>query len=259
MARFHFPVVLLLLLTSFSFIAQADEVANSPVDKKILKVGFGIIDYPPYNYVINDEYQGIVIDIFHYIEDNSDYTFEFIKLPWPRVLQSVETGRLDIVATLFKVKMREERFYFVEPAYGTEINQLFTLTDTDVEFDGDLTQLKALSIGTIRDYSYGDVFDQATFLNKRPVIDEHTLIRLLKGGRFEMAIGNPTAFYKVASELNLKKHIKAISPIVSKTPVHLAITKQRKDAAQINNTLNELIVKLKASAHYQQLLDKYDL
>ena len=145
------------------------------------------------------------------------------------------------------------------PHYAYEANQLFTLTDNKVEFNGKLQQLKPYSIGTTRDYSYGKDFDQANYLNKLPALNEEVLLKLLLTKRVEMIIGNPFIFNRLIGKKETDYQIKALEPYIAITPVYMALTKERADSEEIKQALEQLTKQLKASPYYQKLLDKYQL
>lgn len=258
------PIKIIFLLYVFSFSALAHNSLKSEDDlsekgKVILTVAIEEIGYFPFNYEENGKIKGFSVDILEYIEANSNYDFEFIALPWPRALYLVEQGKIDLILTLFKTSKREQSYHFIEPSYGNEVNQLFTLTDNTFEFDGELQQLTPYSIGTTREYSYGEDFDQASYLTKLPALTEKVLLKLLLGRRIDMAISNPLIFKRIISQGKVNSQVKAIEPYISITPVHMALTRAREDAHEIKQTIGQLTKKLKASADYQKLLAKYQL
>ena len=257
-----FKVVLIIFGIAFSVLAQSTELAGNmnPTQKKtVLTVAIAEVEYHPYNYYDNGKLSGFSVDVLEYFEENSKYDFEFIALSWPRVLRFVELGKVDLVLTLFKNPEREKKYHFIEPAYGNEINQLFTLSDNNFVFSGQLKELTPFSIGTIRKYSYGKAFDQANELNKLPALSEEVLVKLLLNKRLDMIVGNPFVFKKLIREQNKLDVIKAIQPYLAITPVYLALTKKREDADEINTVLSKLSKQLKSSPYYLQLLDKYQL
>lgn len=227
--------------------------------KKILTVAIEEIGYFPFNYNENGEIKGFSVDVLHYFEAHSRYDFEFIIVPWPRALYLVSHGKVDLILTLFKTPEREKTYHFIEPSYGYEANQLFTLIENDLEFNGQLHRLTPYSIGTVREYSYGEYFDQAHYLNKLPALTEEVLLKLLLGKRTDAIISNPLIFKKILSKENMSSKVKAIEPYVSITPVHMALTKKNKDSQEIKKKLGQLTLQLKTSPYYQELLDKYQL
>lgn len=217
------------------------------------------VGYFPFNYNDNGELKGFSVDVLNYIEAHSNYDFEFIVLPWPRALFLSSQGRIDLILTLFKKAGRENTYHFIEPAYADEINQLFTLKESNIEFNGKLESLAQYSIGTLREYSYGESFDEANYLNKLPALTEEVLLKLLLGKRIDLLIGNPLAFSQLILKNNLQGQVIAIEPHVALTPVHMALTRKRSDAQEIKNKIGKLTKKLKTTQYYQTLLTKYQL
>jgi len=259
---YFIKIMLLLYVFSFSALAHTSLQADDPQVKKnkvMLTVVIEEIGYFPFNYEENGEIKGFSIDILDYVEANSKYAFKFIARPWPRALHLVEQGQVDLILTLFKTPKREPIYHFIEPSYGNEVNQLFTLNENTLEFNGQLQQLAPYSIGTTREYSYGEAFDRASYLTKLPALTEEVLLKLLLGKRIDMAIANPLIFNKIISTENVESQVKAIEPFVSITPVYMALTRARADSQEINRTIGQLTQQLKASAYYQELLDKYQL
>jgi len=255
-------IILLIYVFSFSVLAHTSLQLGDPQAKKnkvILTVAIEEIGYFPFNYEENGERKGFSIDILNYVEANSKYAFKFIILPWPRALHQVEQGQVDLILTLFKTPKREKIYHFIEPSYGNEVNQLFALNENDLEFNGQLQQLTPYSIGTTREYSYGEAFDRASYLTKFPALTEEVLLTLLLGSRIDMAIANPLIFNRLISTENVSSQVKAIEPYISTTPVYMALTRARDDSQEIKQTIGQLTQQLKASTYYQELLDKYQL
>ena len=228
-------------------------------DKIILTVAIEEVGYFPYNYDDNGTIKGFTIDILNYFEVNSIYEFEFIILPWPRAIHLVAQGKVDLLLTLFKKPEREATYHFIEPSFGYEANQLFSLTDKNLKFNGKLKQLAPFTIGTTREYSYGEYFDQASFLTKLPALSEDVLLKLLVSERVDLAISNPLTFNRLISDNKLENKVKGLTPYVEITPVYMALTKQRHDSKKISQTLGQLTKLLKSKPYYQQLLKKYKL
>jgi polar amino acid transport system substrate-binding protein len=253
--------VLLLYALSFSVFSQEVVIPNTlkTPDRVVLKVAVEQAGFFPFNYQENGNIKGFSIDILNYIKAYSKYDFEFIILPWPRALHLVGQGELDIILGFFITPERAQTYHIIHPSYGYEVNQLFTLKGTDINFTGKLAELTPYSIGTVREYSYGKAFDQASHLKKYPVLSEEVLLKLLLGGRLDAILGNPFTFTRIAQKSGVNAKIKSISPYVDLTPVHMALTRGRVDADEVKRTFERLIRQLKTSVYYQELLDKYRL
>lgn len=255
-------IILLLSLLPCFVLAQTSLKSvdfSTITERTVLTVAIEEIGYFPFNYEENGATKGFSIDVLEYFEANSKYDFEFIVLPWPRAVYLVAKGKIDLILTLFKNAKREKVYDFIEPSYGDEVNQLFTLADNKFEFNGQLEQLAPYSIGTTREYSYGEAFDQASYLTKLPALTEEILLKLLLSRRIDMAISNPLIFKRLTSKANASTQVKIIEPYVSITPVHMALTKVREDSEEIKLVLGQLTQELKSTPYYQTLLDKYQL
>lgn len=252
----------LLYFLSLSAFAQTSEKSNDDQltkGKTILTVAIQEIGYFPFYYTENGKLQGFSIDILDYVAAHSKYEFEYIIRPWPRAIYLATQGEIDILMALVKTPKREQKYHFIEPSFADEVNQLFTLMGNDFEFAGNLKELIPYSIGTVRGYSYGEYFDQASYLNKSPALSEEILLKLLLSKQIDMLISNPLLFNNILLKESSFTHVKAIKPYISLTPVYTALTKRRKDASEIKKTMSELTQQLKLSPYYQILIDKYNL
>jgi polar amino acid transport system substrate-binding protein len=258
----YIKIIFLLYFLPFSVLSRTSvepDVNHSKKNKITLTVAMEDIGYFPFYYKENGHYKGFSVDVLNFVEANSKYDFEYIILPWPRALYLVAEGKVDIILTLFKTSKREQIYHFIEPSYGSEINQLFALIDNKFQFTGKLQELTPYSIGTVREYSYGEYFDQATYLNTLPALTEDVLLKLLLAKRIDMIISNPLVFNQIISKEKMTAKVKAIDPYISLTPVYMALTKGREDSQEIKKTIGELTLKLKSTLYYQELLHKYHL
>lgn len=253
-------ILILISCILFPVLAKSSAKADNDVSTKnkiILTVATTDDGYYPYNYRENGKRKGLSVDLLNYFEANSHFEFEFVSLPWPRALHLVKNGKIDLILTLFKTKPREQYYHFIEPYYAYEANQLFVLADNNFEFTGQLKQLTPFSIGTVRDYSYGEDFDNAAYLKKYQVLTEKTLLKQLLSKRSDMLISNPLIFKNIIAEQKATTKVKAVEPYVSLTPVYLALAKNRENSEEITKTLSQLTRQLKASPYYQDLLIKH--
>ena len=148
--------IFLLCLLPLSVLAQTGENSDDVISTEnriTLTVAMEDVGYFPFYYTENGDTKGFSVEVLDYVEAHSKYDFEYIILPWPRALYLVAEGQVDIILTLFKTSKREQIYHFIEPAYGNEINQLYTLMDNKFEYSGQLHGLTPYSIGTVRKYS----------------------------------------------------------------------------------------------------------
>ncbi|MCF2947494.1 transporter substrate-binding domain-containing protein [Paraglaciecola aquimarina] len=239
---------------------NAKSVETSPKGTKTtITIATTDADYLPFKFEVDGVRQGFTIDVLDYIETHSEFDFEFIVLSWPRALHLVELGKIDLLLSLFKTKERVEKYHLIEPSYGGEISQLFTLTDNNFEFTGQLEQLTPYTVGSTRGYSSGKIFNHAEYITTFPTISEEVLLKLLVGKRIDLAITNPFTFNNLILKQNLVGKVKPIEPYITITPFYLTLSKNIPNSLLIKNRLAELLQQLMTSPEYQKLLDKYQL
>lgn len=112
--RFLYAVLALLLCLSLPLHAQTP---NAP-----LRVG--ITPVPPFVMTSETgEWEGISIDLWRTIAEELDQDYEFVELGFNELLDSVESGSVDVaVGALTMTADREARFDFAHPFYQTGLS-----------------------------------------------------------------------------------------------------------------------------------------
>ena len=229
-----------------------------PEEKRVtLKVAIGSKGYLPFMQV--DYVKGITFDILDYISAHSKYNFEYTQVPWPRALVLVANGQLDLLPIFFKTPDREQDYLFIDPPYAKEVNQLFALNKSNIKFDGDFQKLTKYSIGMRREFSYGEAFDHATYLQKKSAVNEEVMLKLLLNELVDIVISNPFELNQLITKYSVGNKVKPLEPYVSVTPVFLALTKERNDAQEVQHTIGKILKQLLTTPYYQTLLKKYQL
>ncbi len=109
----------------------------------------------------------------------------------------------------------------------------------------------------IRGYSYGQRFDEANYLLKEQVLDEATLVRMLVGHRFDLAIGNPFAIKLQAESQGFGDRIEFIQPTVDKSPIYMAVSRKYPNVLKLASDLTGAIYELKQTSMYRTMLQRY--
>ncbi|ARU59293.1 family 3 extracellular solute-binding protein [Oleiphilus messinensis] len=79
-------IVLMLLLCTCANVS-----AEAPVNIKLCGIDQ---PYPPF-FIASPRQAGIEMDVVHYLETKTGFTFDLVRLPWKRCLLNVEMGRVD--------------------------------------------------------------------------------------------------------------------------------------------------------------------
>ncbi|HYC05114.1 MAG TPA: transporter substrate-binding domain-containing protein [Azospirillaceae bacterium] len=108
--------------------------------------------------------------------------------PWKRVIASLETGAIDIVAGAFPTAAREERFLFSTPLSEVPIH-IFARTDRQPTFER-WEDLRGKRMVTSLGNSFGDAWDRFARENLEIVWTSSVVegVRMLRAGRVDFAV-----------------------------------------------------------------------
>lgn len=124
MRRYGIPLLLLLSLL-FSFASQANEHAQSsqPIEKaKILRVG--VPPGEPFVMMVNNEYQGIAVDIWKLIAKNLDLAYEFVPMSEhiDQDIHALANGEIDVlIGAIIPITEKMKLVDFMKPYYLNQI------------------------------------------------------------------------------------------------------------------------------------------
>lgn len=198
---------------------------------------------PPFAFEENQTLKGIYPAIVKAVFDRMGTPVELSAMPWTRALRQTDEGKTGI-AGLYKNKSRQERYDYSNPIY-TETLKLYTLKNKSFPYNS-LEDLAGKTIGVVRGWSYGDLFDSAKdakLFKTVPANDDYTNIQKLLKGQIEVIVAIPETIKTIAKEKNIEFEIAEIpTPIIS-NPTHIAFNKaaQKKDLLeQFNRALEDI-------------------
>lgn len=112
----RFALVVFALLMSLTLPINA-QTQNAPMR-------VGITPVPPFVMTSEEgDWEGISIDLWRTIADELDQEYEFVELSFEQLLESVESGSVDVaVGALTMTADREARFDFAHPFYQTGLS-----------------------------------------------------------------------------------------------------------------------------------------
>ena len=226
---------------------------------KELKVGIGLINYPPYYFEKDGVMQGAVLEISQHIADKLGHTLVFEQLPWPRIQLYLRSGEIDMVILYFKTPEREKYVIYTDTPHIYDASYLFTKKGTAIHFNGNLNSLRDYHFGHVRGYSHGAEYDNATQFHKQVAGEEKQLIRMLLNDRVEVAVGNKAVINVHANEEGVLDELSFLSPPIDIAPVYFAFSKSKIDSSSLAHDFSKQIKELLATKEYQQILKKYGL
>jgi len=164
-----------------------------------------IFNFPPYINVLEEEINGPSISILHEIFNRLGYVehidYELVEYPFPRILELLKTGEIDIVTQIMKTPERLDYLDYTNEYHAQEQLVFITFKDKNIDFDGNLNNLHNLVIGSVRGASNGPVIDQAVsdgILSIDTSKDSTANVTKLLAGRVDIIID-----IKAVAEANL--------------------------------------------------------
>lgn len=220
------------------------------------------VDYPPYEYVEDDEIKGIAVEIVMEVFKRMDKPITLREVPWARALKDLEAGEIDGAIEVFYTEERERYLDFSKEILLDEFISLFVLKDSDIGFGGDFSTLSEYTFGVRKGFSYGYKFDEAV---KKGVIknlvvqiyDSERLFNLLSTGRVDILIGDKYALPYQYSLTKERQNIKRLKPDVQANPTYIVFSKKRK-LKHIRDKFDLIIREMKSDGSYNRILKHWD-
>ncbi len=219
------------------------------------------LSYPPFQYEERGEAVGIAADIVKGVFERMDQPIEITFYPFVRAMDTIRSGRSDVIFTFYHKKEREAfAEYSSEPLVDQTIS-LFVHDDSEITFNGDLSELKPYQFGMVR-FSYGKVLDEAVETGVITDIDyvtrmENNMNKFLKR-RFDILPSDRwVALYyysKVAPSGGSR--IRELHPPVDTFPAYIGFTRAR-DLSAVKTRVDETLRKMKADGSYGAIIDGY--
>ena len=243
---FGFSIFLLSLFLSFSVLA------------KELKVGLAELDYPPFYFEIDGQYNGAALEISKQISENLGHKLVFIRAPWKRIQTYLRSGTVDMMILYFKSPERARDVVYTDVSHINETSDLFIAYNSDIKFEGRLRELSAYRFGSIRGYFHGTEFTNAQYLSKEHVSNEEELIKMLVNGRIDIGVGNKAVILRHAKNLGLLDKIHFLTPPINIGANYIAFSKAREDAQELADEFSSQLKLYMKTVEYRAILKSYN-
>ncbi|RDH43652.1 substrate-binding periplasmic protein [Zooshikella ganghwensis] len=93
------------------------------------------------------------------------YTIELNILPWPRALEFVKEGKVNLLFPAGKNSARQKIFHYSKEYVNEAKFLIYTLKNKSINWKG-VKSLKGMNIAVKKDYNYGELFNDADYFNK---------------------------------------------------------------------------------------------
>jgi len=214
--------------------------------------------YPPYYYLENGVLIGVCVEIINHTAHALGRTVVYKQFPWKRMLYSGKTGQVDAVMPLFKTPQRDKFLIFPEVPLALEENHFFTHRAAPVHFSGKLTDIAPHSVGVVTNYSYGDAFDSATYLDKIITRDDLNLLQMFKYRRFAVGVGNRHVVRYFADKVGGIHDLVFLEPPLTRAPLYIAFSRE-KGHTQLTAAFSQALHDFNRTQTYRDILKRYGM
>ena len=225
------------------------------------KIKITTLDWPPY-IGKNICSQGWVQQVTIAMLASQGYEITCTFYPWARTISVAETGNADILypeyyiepdapSDIYKGTKRLDHLVLSDKIPGGPIAFIKRAGEKDL-FNGDMRNLKGVTIGVVRGYQNTPEFDRLmdiNFFKTEEVTDDLTNVKMLIAGRVDMIIGDPAVIYysiKHSTSAPEEKQrildkIETVSPIIQYNHLYYAVSKKRPGWEKTLEMLNQTI------------------
>lgn len=221
----------------------------------------GVIEYPPYEYLEGGYVKGPSVEIVQEVFRRMGQPIELRVLPWSRMLHMMAIGDLDAALDVYYTPERNE--YMVYPEHPTAVypQVFFVGSDSDIKFTGSLEDMKEHTINVIRDFSYGEAFDNAvkegTLTVVRSDSSESQMFKLANG-RIDIAADTLFSGLRVAKEMGYDEQVKPLDPPFDLLYSYLTFSKESA-FADLQEEYDEVLFEVYEDGTFLRIFSSYDM
>ena len=110
----------------------------------------------PFNCGRNDENPGYMVEIAKYVFEQHGHTVKYFNVPWARAIYGTREGQYDGIIGAGRTETPD--FVFPDIELGLARHTFYVKKGNPWRYDG-LDSLKTITLGVIKNYSYGDLYN----------------------------------------------------------------------------------------------------
>ena len=213
-------------------------------------------DIPPNVYNEDGILKGIYVEIIQEVCSKLDMEAEFQRYPWKRCVEYIKRGRGDAIFPPIYTEERNDFLYFPKVPMTSKKVAVFVRSQSNIRIEN-VSDLKNITIGVNRGYSYGEKFDSYQGLKKVYSNNIDTQVNMLIFNRFDAAIAVKAPFMFVSKKMGLADKIK-VAYIISEVPSYVAFSKATGNKGKLmSEKFSQVLRHLKREGVIQKIENKY--
>lgn len=221
-------------------------------------------EWCPYNCAPGSEKPGYMIEIAQKVLGEAGHTIDYRNMPWSRAIEEARRGKFDAIVGAARGDATD--FVFPAARLGVSANVLMVKAGNPWRYT-DMASLEAVSLGTIRDYSYGDELDAYVGAHekdpKRVQVASgdtalETNFKKLEAGRIDVLVEDRNVVEYHLAGSGQSAAFGAAGDL-GEDDLFIAFSPANPNASEYAKLLGEGVQKLRASGELAAILAKYGL
>ena len=216
----------------------------------------------PYNCGATDANPGILIEVAKYSLTKAGHTVEYSNVPWARAIEDSRAGKYTGIVGAYKDDAPD--FVFPEKGIMPSSNDFFVKSGSTWKFSG-ITSLDTVSLGAIKDYSYGEAVDTYITANESNPAKVQVAggddaltknIEKLLAGRVDVLIEDAAVMnYELKTASKTGQVVQAGT--FGGDDVHVAFSPANPKAAEFAKAISDGLKELEANGELAKIKAKY--
>jgi len=223
-------------------------------------IEFATFEQPPVIYNQKGQLKGIAVEIVKAVFKEMEQPVQFTSYPFSRSLKMVRENQADAIFAIVKNKSREEEFIFSQQVLLNQDAVLLVNYDSDIQYNGNLVNLRHYRFATLRSATYGSQWQNAITNNALPRVIELTTYRqsllMLEKNRVDIVIGSHITLAQEIKNLNAQHKYKVLYPPLESVPTYMAFSKTKQNY-QLKEKFDQILKQFKQDGRYQQIVQAY--
>ncbi len=213
-------------------------------------------DWPPFRMTIDNTYKGIDFDLWKELSKELNIKIDYKNYPWARSLINMRNGSVDGMSGLAKKKERQEYIKYTSTPYYSCSPVFYTKKGLGNKIKK-YEDLENYLIGYVDNSAYFKRFDEDENLNKRAMIDEDTLLKMLSLGRLKVIIGTDCQADYQIKQSGLKDEIEKTAYKPNSTiNLYLGISRKSEFINKMDE-IDQALNKIVKSGKINTIVEKY--
>lgn len=221
-------------------------------------------EWCPYNCEPGSDEPGYMIEIAQKVLGEAGHTIEYRNMPWSRAIEEARKGKFDAIVGAAEGDAPD--FQFPSSSLGVSSNVFLVKKGSAWRYT-DMASLDSVSLGTIRDYSYGDELDAYIAQHEKDAkriqvasgdaaLD--TNVKKLAAGRVGAIVEDRNVAEYLLADLGQQAEFESAGDL-GEDALYIAFSPANPNGKEYARLLAEGVDKMRASGELATLLKKYGL